>query len=86
MEENTQEEIQQEQEIIYQEETPGKIKEWTNWLKEFWTDCARVLKITKKPTKDEFTTIVKIAGAGILAIGAIGFLVHYATELIKKLI
>jgi len=36
----------------------------------------RVLKITKKPTKNEFKSIVKITGLGILAIGFIGFLIQ----------
>ena len=45
-------------------------------LKYFFNECVRVLKITKKPTGDEFKAIVKVSGAGILAIGAIGFLVQ----------
>ena len=42
----------------------------------------RVLKITKKPTKDEFKTIVKISGLGILAIGFIGFLIQMIYQVI----
>ena len=45
-------------------------------LKYFFNECVRVLKITKKPTGEEFKAIVKVSGAGILAIGAIGFLVQ----------
>ena len=33
----------------------------------------RVLKVTKKPTNEEFKTIVKVAGAGMILIGLIGF-------------
>lgn len=36
----------------------------------------RVLKLTKKPSREEFLTIAKVAGAGILAVGAIGFIIY----------
>jgi protein transport protein SEC61 subunit gamma-like protein len=36
----------------------------------------RVLKLTKKPSREEFLTIAKVAGLGILAIGFIGFLIY----------
>lgn len=50
----------------------GKI----NRLKRFWKECIRVLRVTKKPDKTEFKTIVKVSGLGILLIGLIGFLIH----------
>jgi len=53
-------------------------------LKAFYRECVRVFKITKKPDRQEFTTIVKISGAGILVIGAIGFLIHMAQQLLFK--
>lgn len=36
----------------------------------------RVLKLTRKPTREEFTVIAKVAGAGILLIGFIGFIIY----------
>jgi protein transport protein SEC61 subunit gamma-like protein len=45
-------------------------------FKSFVKECVRVFKITKKPTKEEFKTISKVAGLGILVIGLIGFIVH----------
>ncbi len=45
-------------------------------LKEFIKECKRVLTITKKPTKEEFTSIAKVTGIGILAIGLLGFLIN----------
>jgi protein transport protein SEC61 subunit gamma and related proteins len=56
---------------------------WTR-IKSFTRECVRVFKITKKPTKDEFKTISKIAGLGILVIGLIGFLVHLVNVLLFK--
>jgi len=36
----------------------------------------RVLQITRKPTREEFGLAIKITGAGILLIGAIGFAIY----------
>lgn len=38
----------------------------------------RVLKLTKKPSREEFLTIAKVAGLGIIAIGMMGFLIYVA--------
>jgi protein transport protein SEC61 subunit gamma-like protein len=51
-------------------------------FRDFITECRRVLKVTKKPSRDEFKTIVKISGVGILIIGLIGFVIHFAKELL----
>ena len=45
-------------------------------FKRFLTECGRVLRVTKKPNKEEFWTIVKVSAAGILLIGLIGFLLR----------
>lgn len=42
-----------------------KIQEWK-----------RVLSITKKPSRDEFSASAKITGIGILLIGMVGFLIY----------
>ena len=41
----------------------------------FCKECGRVLKVTKKPDKAEFKTIVKVSALGMAIIGLIGFLV-----------
>lgn len=56
---------------------------WTRF-KAFIRECVRVFKITKKPTKEEYMTISKVAGLGILIIGLIGFLVHLVNILVFK--
>lgn len=53
-------------------------------LIQYWQECKRVLRSTKKPTLEEFKTIVKITGLGITIIGAIGFLIHLIKEVIKR--
>ena len=51
-------------------------------MKEFTAECFRVLRITKRPDKEEFLTIVKVSGVGILIIGFIGFLLHMINQLL----
>ena len=53
-----------------------------NKLKTFGKECLRVLKITKKPSGDEFKTIVKVSGLGILVIGLIGFVIQMINQLL----
>ncbi len=53
-------------------------------LKSFTAECIRVFKVTKKPGKDEYKIVVKVAGIGILLIGLIGFLVHIISTLVLK--
>ncbi|MBT3304051.1 protein translocase SEC61 complex subunit gamma [Candidatus Woesearchaeota archaeon] len=55
---------------------------WTK-IKSFLIESKRVLKITKKPSQEEFKTIVKMSGLGILIIGVIGFVIQIIATLIK---
>jgi protein transport protein SEC61 subunit gamma-like protein len=52
-----------------EEPTQGKIKT-------FLRNVVRVLRLTKKPKKDEFTFVAKVTGLGILLIGAIGYAIE----------
>jgi protein transport protein SEC61 subunit gamma-like protein len=54
----------------------------TNSIKQY----IRILKLTRKPSMDEFLTISKVAGAGILLIGIIGFAVYLVMVLIPTAI
>ena len=61
-----------------QEEKPSfKIK-----AKRFGRECLRVLRVTKKPTKEEYKTIVKVSGLGILIIGLLGFIIQMIKQLL----
>ncbi len=57
------------------------IKRFFERLKDFIKECRRVLRVTKKPTKDEFKTIIKVSGIGILLIGLIGFIVQVLKQM-----
>jgi protein transport protein SEC61 subunit gamma-like protein len=54
----------------------------TNSVKQY----IRILKLTRKPSKDEFLMISKVAGAGIVLIGIIGFIIYLVMVLIPTAI
>lgn len=56
---------------IQQEEDKGI---WSK-IKRFIRECRRVLRVTRKPTNEEFKTIVKVSGIGLGIIGMIGFVI-----------
>ncbi len=53
-------------------------------LKSFTKECWRVLRVTKKPDKYEFSTIVKVTSIGLTIIGLIGMIIYLITEGIKN--
>ncbi len=59
---------------------PGKMAR----LKAFMLECQRVLRVTKKPDKQEYLTIVKISAIGMAIIGVVGFAVHFLKEILFK--
>jgi len=58
-----------------------KVELWVK-LKSFLIESRRVLKITRKPTAEEFKTIVKVTGLGTIIIGLIGYLISIGGSLI----
>ena len=58
-----------------------KPSKWSK-TKGFLNECLRVLRVTKKPNKEEFKTIVKISGIGIAVIGLLGFLISFIKEIL----
>ncbi|MCB9358961.1 protein translocase SEC61 complex subunit gamma [Candidatus Woesearchaeota archaeon] len=50
-------------------------------FKNFCKECGRVLKITKKPTSQEFKITVIVTGIGMLIIGFIGFVITMIRQL-----
>ena len=61
----------------------GSPKEWPGKLKKMLKEWKRVYKITKKPGKVEFFSIVKVTGLGIILVGIIGFAIFMVVELLK---
>ena len=48
----------------------------------FFNESVRVLKVTRKPSKLEFQTIVKASGLGMIIIGLIGFIMTMLKQLL----
>ncbi len=51
-------------------------------IKRFLKETNRVLRITKKPNKEEFKTAVKVTGLGAAVIGVIGFIIFLIKQLL----
>ena len=51
-------------------------------LKSFIKELIRVFRITKKPSKSEFSAIVKVSSIGIAIIGLLGFIIAIVVELL----
>ncbi|MFB6291866.1 MAG: protein translocase SEC61 complex subunit gamma [Candidatus Nanohaloarchaea archaeon] len=60
---------------------PVKLK---NQLRNKLNEYKRVLKISKKPDREEFEMSAKITGAGIVLIGIIGFVFYLLSNLIPQ--
>ena len=51
--------------------------------KRFLKETMRVMRITKKPDRPEYLSLVKVTGLGIAIIGAIGFILFLIRQFIK---
>ena len=54
---------------------------WSRF-KSFVKESARVFRVTKKPSKVEFQTILKVSALGAAVIGLIGFLIYLVVTLL----
>ncbi len=54
------------------------------WMKtkRFYKQTIRVLRITRKPGKEEYLTVVKVTGLGMAVIGLMGFVIFMIKQLI----
>jgi protein transport protein SEC61 subunit gamma and related proteins len=52
-------------------------------LVDFIKLCQRVLHVSRKPGRDEFLNVAKITGIGVIIIGAIGFIISIAAQLLS---
>lgn len=59
----------------------AKGKEFWIKTKSFLKESKRVLQVTRKPNMEEFKTIVKVTGLGVLIIGLIGFIIAITGQL-----
>ena len=61
-----------------------KLKETLNTSKKA-REYKRVLAITRKPKMNEFRSIVKVTGLGMIVIGLIDFIIFIIVQLMSKL-
>jgi len=52
-------------------------------VKSFTSQCVRVWHVLRKPTNEEFKSIAKISALGIIAIGALGFIISIVMNIFK---
>ena len=48
------------------------------------SETRRILRLTRKPKRSEYEESIKICGAGILIIGAIGFVIFLLFQLFQR--
>tara|TARA_Y100000310_G_scaffold343387_1_gene450783 strand:- start:6382 stop:6567 length:186 start_codon:yes stop_codon:yes gene_type:complete len=51
-------------------------------LKRYWKETVRVLRVTKKPGREEFKSVVKVTGLGMAVIGVIGFIIFLIVQIL----
>jgi len=55
----------------------------TENLEKAFGELKRILRLSRKPKMAEYEETMKVTGLGILAVGFLGFLVLFASELIR---
>lgn len=51
-------------------------------INSFLKQCERVLRVSKKPDAEEYKTVAKVTGLGIIVIGLVGFVVEIVSQLL----
>ncbi|MCF2140142.1 MAG: protein translocase SEC61 complex subunit gamma [Candidatus Lokiarchaeota archaeon] len=58
--------------------------ETMNKFQRFWLNIKRIIKISTKPTKKEFFTMVKVASIGMAIIGGLYYIVQLISSLLSN--
>jgi len=64
-------------------EERGFVKKSLTFVKRKLREYARVYKITKKPSNEEYKATVRASGLGMLLIGLIGFLIALLAQTLR---
>lgn len=51
-------------------------------INSFLKQCERVLRVSKKPDAEEYKTVAKVTGVGILIIGVVGYIVEVLSQIL----
>ncbi|MHA1520989.1 MAG: protein translocase SEC61 complex subunit gamma [Promethearchaeota archaeon] len=52
-------------------------------LQRFWLNTKRIIKISTKPTRKQYFTMVKVSGVGLLIIGGLYYIVQLIANLLS---
>jgi len=52
-------------------------------LRSFLSSAAKLLKLAKKPSRDEIWLSVKICLLGVVAVGAVGFIIKFVSAALQ---
>jgi protein transport protein SEC61 subunit gamma-like protein len=55
-------------------------------LKNFVYECRRVLRVARKPDRDEYLQISRITGIGMVLIGVLGFIITLISYLVGGMV
>lgn len=55
---------------------------FTESINRFFKECKRVLKVSKKPSREEYFNFSKVTALGIIIIGVIGFFIALIFQLL----
>jgi protein transport protein SEC61 subunit gamma-like protein len=55
----------------------------TSSLRNTMKEWDRVVRLSRKPRRDEFTNIAKITGLGMVLIGIIGFIIRMVVQALE---
>jgi len=53
-------------------------------LKDTFKGWDRVLKLSRKPRRQEYITITKVTGLGAIVIGVIGFIIRMIVQILER--
>ena len=51
-------------------------------IRGFLKQCERVLRVSKKPDNEEYKTVAKVTGLGIIVIGLLGFVISLVSQVL----
>ncbi|MDR1722030.1 MAG: protein translocase SEC61 complex subunit gamma [Methanobrevibacter sp.] len=51
-------------------------------IKSFFKQCERVLKVSRKPNREEYLNFAKVTAIGIAIIGVIGFVIYAIAQFV----
>jgi len=60
-------------------------KNISDFLRETFKSWERVVRLSRKPRREEFIEVTKITGLGAVVVGVIGFAIRMLVQLIRML-